>query len=167
MWRYDVRILLFTLYLVSTSAASAQITQSAKANDSVYDCSKPPTACDKPVKWLTDKDDCSCFACEYGKAGRQHTVCTSNMDSKVALRRLSLSNHNELASGPVKTFSGTVVSEDGVVALVDDDGKRWTIQNPDVVQKRMGKTSKLRAHVNEKKGEILVMTESKASEHKE
>ena len=45
--------------------------------------------CNKPVKWLADKKECSCFACEYGKPS-QHTGCTSDKQAKAELLRLDV-----------------------------------------------------------------------------
>jgi hypothetical protein len=83
--------------LILAFGAYAQTPEKPKSDQPPYDCSKPPASCEKPVKWLTDKENCSCFACEYGKPGRQHTVCTSNNDSKFALMRLSHGDGEELA----------------------------------------------------------------------
>jgi hypothetical protein len=51
-------------------------------------CADPIDKCQKPVKYLGSKADCSCFACEYGKA-TQHNVCTKNKADKDALFRLA------------------------------------------------------------------------------
>lgn len=52
-------------------------------------CTPQLKDCNKPVKWLADKKECSCFACEYGKPS-QHTGCTSDKQAKAELLRLDV-----------------------------------------------------------------------------
>ena len=104
-----MRALLCTLpVLCMAFVAYSQTPAKLNANEPTPDCSQPPKACEKPVKWLADKKDCSCFACEYGKPGLQHTICTSNKDSKFALLKLSELDGSELASYPSEEANGMV-----------------------------------------------------------
>jgi hypothetical protein len=41
------------------------------------------------VKFLGEKDRCSCFACEYGKK-TQRVICTTSEQDKNFLRKLEL-----------------------------------------------------------------------------
>jgi outer membrane protein OmpA-like peptidoglycan-associated protein len=57
------------------------------------ECSPELKGCDKPVKWLADKKECSCFACEYGKR-TQHTGCTTDKETKAELLRLDITERS-------------------------------------------------------------------------
>jgi hypothetical protein len=103
-----MRILLLTLSVLALSfAADAQLSPILSPDDAAHACSQPPTACEKPVKWLANEKDCSCYACEYGKPGRQHTICTSNKDAKAALMRFSRND-----GGQLELTTGTKVLAD-------------------------------------------------------
>jgi hypothetical protein len=158
-----MRTCLLTVLLLFTIAANAQTAQAPNVNERTTDCSQPPSACEKPVKWLTDKKDCSCFACEYAKPGRQHTVCTSNKDAKLALMKLSHSDGTELASGPVKTFTGKIAMQGNTFVFIDKNGKIWSILNPDLSKPYSGLHVQAKARVNE--DQSAVYFESVNKEH--
>ena len=64
-----------------------------QATEKPVECSPVLKACDKPVKWLADKKECSCFACEYGKP-TQHTGCTTDKETKAELLKLDISERS-------------------------------------------------------------------------
>jgi len=158
-----MRICLLILWPLTIYAASAQTVQTLSRQPP--DCSQPPTSCAKPVKWLATKKNCSCFACEYGKPA-QHTICTSNKEVKLALLTLSRSDGNLVATGPVRDLSGKIALQGGKATLTDETGRTWNILNSDLVSDYAGENIQLKARVDEKKNEIVVMT-FKAPEHKD
>jgi hypothetical protein len=157
-----MRSLFITIYLLLVVPVNAQTLKTPRADGQDSGCSVTPPACEKPVKWLTDKNDCSCFACEYGKPGRQHTVCTKNKDAKFALLNLSLNGGMLLVSGPIKTFSGKIALHGGQVTLVDQAGMTWDILNADGFKRYAGRNVQLKARVNEEK-RALEVTNFKAT----
>jgi hypothetical protein len=78
--------------------------------------------CDKPVKWIADKDDCSCFACEYGKS-TQHTGCTKDKQTKAEMMRLQGEpGEDVVAQSPLVTLKGTLKAEGDKYTFVSDKG---------------------------------------------
>src|SRR2546421_1846505 len=152
-----MRAWFLVLSLLVTSIANSQTSQPPKEAEQVADCSQPLTACEKPVKWLTDKQDCSCFACEYGKPGRQHTVCTNNKDAKLNLLTLSETDGDQLASAPIKDFSGKVILRGNAAILTDKNGKKWDILNPDFLKDYSGQNVDVKVKVDEQNKWIRVM----------
>jgi hypothetical protein len=151
-----MRSLLLPFFLLVTFIANSQTSQPPKATEQQADCSQRQ-ACEKPVKWLTDKQDCSCFACEYGKPGRQHTVCTSNKDAKLNLMKLSETDGDQLASAPIKEFTGKVVLRGNAAILTDKNGKKWDILNPDFLKDYSGQFVDLQVKADEQNKWIRVM----------
>jgi hypothetical protein len=64
--------------------------QAPPKSETAADPCPPFKSCKKPVKWLADKNDCSCFACEYGKPS-QHIACTKDPQTKASLINLQTS----------------------------------------------------------------------------
>src|SRR5262249_870762 len=109
-------LLVFSATLYSQSAVTAAKEQQ---------CSPPLGACNTPVKWVADKDNCSCFACEYGKA-TQHTGCTDNKVTKAFLRSV---DETGWKSAEAEKFYVVSWSSDAAT-VTDKDGKSWEILNP-------------------------------------
>jgi hypothetical protein len=141
------------LYLALLVTAPSVAAESSSPNAvSKPDCSKPPQSCNKPVKWIGDQKDCSCFACEYGKPS-MYIVCTSNKETKSALLRLQ-----EEGTTPLKTLKGTIKTEGGKTVFVSDkDQKSWEIINPEAVKGHEGHHVEVSAHVYADKNEIDLM----------
>jgi hypothetical protein len=108
--------------------------QSSTTGSKEQQCIPPLGACNKPVKWVADKDNCSCFACEYGKA-TQHVGCTNNNETKAFLHNVGESG-GQFAYG--EKFSGTVAWTSDAATLTDKDGKSWEILNPDALKGKEG-----------------------------
>ena len=51
-------------------------------------CADAIDKCKQPVKYLGSNDDCSCFACEYGKPTQQN-ICTKNESDKKHLLKMA------------------------------------------------------------------------------
>ncbi len=53
------------------------------------ECNGAAKDCKWPVKFIGEKNGCSCFACEYGKP-TQRVICTKSDEDKRTLRKLEL-----------------------------------------------------------------------------
>jgi outer membrane protein OmpA-like peptidoglycan-associated protein len=89
-----------------------------QATEKPVECSPVLKACEKPVKWLADKKECSCFACEYGKP-TQHTGCTTDKETKAELLKLDISERSQdsldaanRAVNRIDTLTNTVANLD-------------------------------------------------------
>jgi hypothetical protein len=122
-------------------------------------CTPPLAACNKPVKWVADKGNCSCFACEYGTA-TQHVGCTDNNLTKAFL-------HNVDESGwrfaDVEKFSGAVSWSSDAATLTDKDGKSWEILNPDALKGHEGRHVQVSAVVDESQKNTILVTNVKSA----
>lgn len=134
------------------------LAQTAKTDNSAPGCPQPPKACGEPVKFLADKDNCSCYACEYGNP-KQYTVCTNDKDAKLNLQKLADSDSEQLASAPIKTVEGLIKWFDGVATLTDKSGKTWDILNPDfkLLMRYSGQNVQIKGHFDDDKRAIRVM----------
>jgi len=143
-----MRTMLFSLGLLL--AFSANVFSQSAVTPAKEQCSPPLGACNTPVKWVADKENCSCYACEYGKP-TQHTGCTSNVDTKAFLR--DISEKVWVLSAPMK-FTG--VWDFSAAKLTDKDGKSWEILNPDALKDQKGSFVQFFGRVPENAQAVLV-----------
>jgi hypothetical protein len=141
---------LSTLILVTGLAISA-LGQSGSPSE----CVPAMKDCQKPVKWIADKNDCSCYACEYGKAN-QHTGCTKDPQLRAELIKLQEGDDQEVAR--VMTIKGTIKSNGDTYTFVSDkDDKDWQITNPEALKGHEGHHVQVNAQVYAEKNQIHVM----------
>lgn len=77
-----------TLSGLAQEAATQRAAQQESARTLEYkNCSGSAKDCKPRVKFIGERDGCSCFACEYGKKN-EHFVCTRDPEEKHALVRL-------------------------------------------------------------------------------
>ena len=134
--------------LVICTGASAQSTSK---------CVPELKNCEKPVKWIADKQDCSCYACEYGKP-TQHTGCTQDQQLKAQLKLLQ-KEVDEVAQAPLLNLRGTIKEEgDKYTFVYDRDGKTWDIMNPEEIKGHEGHHVQISAHVYADKNQIHIMS---------
>jgi hypothetical protein len=147
---------LYLALVITTPSLAAQLSSNAASKP---DCSKPPRTCNKPVKWIGDQKECSCFACEYGKPS-VYVVCTKDKETKSSLLRLQDESEQERwASAPLRTLKGTIKTEgDKTVFVSDKDQKSWEIINPEAVKGHEGHHVEVSAHVYADKNQIRLMS---------
>ncbi len=150
---------LCVLLIVGTYAAA----QTTNTDQPDAGCSQPPKSCEKPVKFLAEKDDCSCFACEYGNP-KQHTVCTNNKDAKLNLLKLEKSNSEYFAVLPIQKFYGMIQWEGTTATLTEKSGKTWDILNPDfkLLKRYSGQNVQVKAHVDDNMTAIQLLSVDKS-----
>jgi hypothetical protein len=155
-----MRSIFFSIVLALALNATLS-SQSSMSLSKEQSCAPPLAACNKPVKWVADKDNCSCFACEYGKP-TQHVGCTNNSSTKAFLRN---GDESGWRSADVEKFSGAVAWSSDAATLTDKDGKSWEILNPDALKGQEGRHVQFSGVVNEsQKNAILVTNVKNASE---
>lgn len=143
-----MKIVTLIAILIVSAGGSAQSTS---------ECVPKLKDCEKPVKWIADKQDCSCYACEYGKP-TQHTGCTQDQQLKAELKLLQ-KEVEYVAQSPLLNLRGTIKIDGDKYTLVSDkDDKSWDIMNPEALKGHEGHHVQISAHVYADKNTIHIMS---------
>ena len=105
--------------------------------------SPPLASCNKPVKFLTNKNNCYCYTCEYGKK-TQHTGCTADKQLQAKLKDMQESELMvEKPERRMQSVTGCMQKGDepGEFSITGEDGKTWGLHS---------KTVKLDDHLGHK-----------------
>jgi hypothetical protein len=135
------------------AAASPMLSQSSSHPP---ECLPVLENCSQPVKWIADKGDCSCYACEYDKK-TVHTGCTRDKQMKAELLKLQADSGDDTLDAVTRVM-GTFKEAGGKYTFVDDkDGKTWEVTNPDALKGSEGHHVVVSGHLYANKDQIHVM----------
>ncbi|MBV9926306.1 MAG: hypothetical protein JOZ96_14905 [Acidobacteria bacterium] len=84
MSKSSSRLIVASSALLLLLAAAAGAHHGAARSSAAGDCSGKSEDCHAPVKYLGERGDCACFACEY-RTKKQHILCTRNDAEKTKL----------------------------------------------------------------------------------
>jgi outer membrane protein OmpA-like peptidoglycan-associated protein len=146
------------LAIIASMALSLPITAYAfQSATTPAECSPQLKDCNKPVKWLADKKECSCFACEYGKP-TQHTGCTSDKETKAELLKLDVTGSDPglLAEHRLDELNNSIANLDNYQSVAETSVK-FGFNKDSLTSKAKEELDQLAGSIASTKGYVIVL----------